>query len=115
MRTDAINRKGGSVGRRMYYFVVRTVELLFKIVLSIKMCCLAHRLLYGFIGINILPPVNCHLFPYKANVPESTRWETRCFQQWWIEVCGTLDLVVMGKTVSANGWPPIHGFGHVRA
>ena len=47
-------------------------------------------------------------------MPESTRWETRCFQQWWIEVCGTLDLVVMGKTVSANGWPPIHGFGHVR-
>ena len=20
----------------------------------------------------------------------------------------------MGNTVSANGWPPIHGFGHVR-
>ena len=40
--------------------------------------------------------------------------ETRCFQQWWIEVCSTLDLVVMEKTVSANGWPPIHGFGHVR-
>ena len=33
---------------------------------------------------------------------------------WWIEVYGTLDLVVMGKTVSANVWPPIHGFGHVR-
>ena len=34
--------------------------------------------------------------------------------QWWIEVCSTLDLVVMGKTVSATGWPHIHGFGHVR-
>ena len=30
-----------------------------------------------------------------------------------LKFCGTLDhLVVMGKTVSANGWPPIHGFGH---
>ena len=66
--------------------------------------------------INILPPVNCRLFPYKTNMPESTRWETRCFStmKWWIEVCGTLDLVVMGKTVSANGWPPILRFGHVR-
>ena len=49
-------------------------------------------------------------------MPESTRWDypgkRDVFQQQWIEVCGTLDLVVMGKTVSANGWSPIHGFGH---
>ena len=27
----------------------------------------------------MLLPINCCLFPYKANMPESARWETRCF------------------------------------
>ena len=79
MRTDAINRKGGFVGRRTYYFVVRTAELLFK-----KLIVLGKR----------------DVFQQSL--------------QWLIEVCGTLDLVVMGKTVYAKGWPHIHGFGHVR-
>ena len=48
----------------------------------------------------------------KRDVFQQCQWG-----HWGIEVCGTgwfLDLVVMGKTVSANGWPPIRGFVHVR-
>ena len=42
--------------------------------------------------------IYCRLFPYKANVPESTRWEMRFFSTM-VDVCGTLDLilVVMGS------------------
>ena len=53
-------------------------------------------------------------FRTRRTCPKVLDGKRDVFQQWWIEVCGTLDLVVMGKTVSANGWPPIHGFGHVR-
>ena len=67
-------------------------------------------------GLIYCRPLIVVYFRTRRTCPKVLDGKRNVFQQWWIEVCGTLDLilVVMGKTVSANGWPHIHGFGHVR-
>ena len=67
-------------------------------------------------GLIYCRPLIVVCFRTRRTCPKVLDGKRDVFQQWWIEVCGTLDLilVVMGKTVSTNGWPHIHGFGHVR-